>query len=64
MSVYSGHKRFYCLIYLTMTTPDGLNFGFYGPEVRISHDKTLLADPEWEQILEEALLYDGNQFYV
>jgi len=38
---YSGHKRFYCLIYQTVTTPDGLMFYLYGPEVGCRHDMTL-----------------------
>ena len=30
---YSGHKRFHCLIYQTVTKPYGLLFYMYGPEV-------------------------------
>eukprot|EP00171_Calliarthron_tuberculosum_P021462 IDg21462t1 len=30
-SVYSGHKRMHCLVYQTITTPDGLIFHMYGP---------------------------------
>ena len=40
-SVYSGHKRFHCLIYQTITTPDGLIFSMYSPEVGRRHDMTL-----------------------
>lgn len=32
-SCYSGQKRAHCLIYQTITTPDGLVFYMYGPEV-------------------------------
>lgn len=38
---YSGHKRFHCFIYKTVTPPDGLMFHVYGPEVGRGHDMTL-----------------------
>lgn len=31
-TVYSGHKRFHCLIYQTITTPDGLLFYLMAPK--------------------------------
>lgn len=31
-SVYSGNKRMHCLIYQTMTTPDGLIFAVHGTQ--------------------------------
>lgn len=37
-----GHERFHFLISQTVTTPDGLNFNLYGPEVGRLHDVTLL----------------------
>lgn len=30
---YSVHKRMHCLVYQTLTTPDGLIFHLYGPHV-------------------------------
>eukprot|EP00171_Calliarthron_tuberculosum_P004305 IDg4305t1 len=30
-AVFSGHKRFHCLMYQTITTPDGLIFNLFGP---------------------------------
>lgn len=38
---YSGHKRFNCLIYQKRTTPGGLIFSLFGPEVGRRHDMTL-----------------------
>ena len=40
-SVYSGHKRFHCLICQSITTPDGLMMHLFGPEVGRRHDLTL-----------------------
>lgn len=37
---YSGHKRFICLIYQSVTIPDGLMYHLYGPEVGRRHDMT------------------------
>ena len=38
---YSVQKRVHCLIYQTITTPDGLMFYLYGAEVGSCHDMTL-----------------------
>lgn len=38
---YSGHKRFHCLLNQSVTTPDGLMFHLYGPEIGRRHDMTL-----------------------
>lgn len=62
--VYSGHKRFHCLIYQTMTTPDGLVFALYGPEEGRRHDLTLLRKSGWNERLQEALLIDGEYYYI
>lgn len=40
-SAYSGHNRFHCLIYQIITTPDGLIFHIYGPDVGQRHYTTL-----------------------
>lgn len=63
-AVYSGHKRIHCLIYQTVTTPDGLMFGMYGPVEGRRHDLTLLRESRWDDIWREALFIDGEWFYV
>ena len=63
-SCYSGHKRFHCLIYQTITTPDGLIFSLYGPQVGRRHDLTLLRESGIEQKLESCLLLSDRQFYI
>lgn len=40
-SCYSGHKRFHCLIYQTITTPDGIIYNFYGSHEGIRNDMEL-----------------------
>lgn len=63
-SCYSGHKRFHCLIYQTITTPDGLMFALFGPELGRRHDLTLYRESGWEPIMENFLHIDGVQFYI
>lgn len=63
-SVYSGHKRMHCLIYQNLTTPDGLMFALYGPEVGRRHDLTLLRNSNWNEILHNSLLIEGNWYYI
>lgn len=50
-SFYSGHKRFHCLTYQTMTTPDELISGLYGPIVGQRHDLTVLRNSWWKTIV-------------
>ena len=61
---YSGHKRFHCLVYQTITTPDGLLFSLYGPEESRRHDMTLLHNSGISKALSSCLLINGRQFYV
>lgn len=61
-STYSGHKRIHCLIYQTMTTPDGLMFYMYGPEVGRRHDMTLYRESRLGEVLEAVMVIDGKQF--
>lgn len=63
-AVYSGHKRFHCLVYQSITTPDGLIFHMYGPEVGRRHDITLYRDSNIDAALQEALEIDLEQFYI
>lgn len=37
----SGYKRFHCLLYKSISTPDGLMFHIYRPEVGHRHDMAL-----------------------
>ena len=59
---YSGHKRFHCLIYQTITTPDGLMFYLYGPEVGRRHDMTLYKESNLEADLQENMIVDRTQY--
>lgn len=61
---YSGHKRMHCLIYQTVTTPDGLMFYMYGPEVGRRHDMTLYRESRLGEVLETVLVIDGKQFCI
>lgn len=63
-SCYSGHKRFHCLVYQSITTPDGLIFHMYGPEVGRRHDMTLYQDSGIDLILQQHMVMDGRQFYL
>lgn len=47
-----------CLIYQTITTPDGLVFASYGPEVERHHNFTLYRDSRWDGELENFMLID------
>lgn len=61
-SSYSGHKRFHCLIYQNVTTPDGLMFYMYGPEVGRRHDMTLYRESGLGEVLEAVLVINGKQY--
>lgn len=63
-AVFSGHKRMHCLIYQTISTPDGLMFSLFGPLEGRRHDLTLLRQSDWEQILSNTLTIDGRQYYI
>ena len=63
-SVYSGHKRFYCLIYQTITTPDGLVFNLFGPVEGRRHEMTLYRMSGMEKHLSSSLEIDGKQYFT
>ncbi len=42
-ATYSGHKRFNCLKFQAVTTPDGLALYFYGPVEGRTHDVHMLS---------------------
>jgi DDE superfamily endonuclease len=48
---YSGHKRFHCFSYQTITLPDGLIFSVYGPEDGRRHDITLYSKRNMDEKL-------------
>ena len=57
---YSGHKRFHCLVYQTISTSDGLIFSLYGPEEGRKHDMTLLHNSGISEALSSCLLINGS----
>ncbi|PXF47633.1 hypothetical protein BWQ96_02612 [Gracilariopsis chorda] len=63
-SCFSGHTRKHCLKYLTISTPDGLIFYLYGPEVGRRHDMTVMRRSDIESNMESSLVIEGTQYYV
>lgn len=61
-SIYSEHKRFHFLMYVTITIPEGLLFALYGLDERPFTDLTILLESWWERMLEETLEMNGEQF--
>lgn len=63
-AVYSGHKRIHCLLFCTVTSPDGLIFYCEGPVEGRRHDLFLLNFTGLDDDLRSGLLIDGTQYYV
>jgi DDE superfamily endonuclease len=63
-AVYSGHKRFHCFSYKSITTPDCLLFNIYEPEDGRKHDMTVCNKSGIDEELSAALLVDGKQFCI
>ena len=63
-ATFSGHKRFHCLIYQTITTPDGLIFHLHGPEVKSRQDITLYRASGLDSILRDTLLIKQKQYAI
>lgn len=61
---YSGHKRFHCLIFQTVTTPGGLIFYLYGPLVGRMHNITLYQISGLDDGLGDGLNVDGVRYCV
>lgn len=61
---YSGHRRMHCLIYLTLSTPDGLIFPLHGPEVGERHDLTLYRESNRESTLQNYLNIEDEQYCI
>lgn len=53
-----------CLSFQTMKTPDGLMFSLYGPEVERRHDITLLRGSLINELVENCLNSDEQQYYI
>lgn len=54
----------HCLVYQTMTTPNGLIFHIYGPETGRCHDITFLRHDGIEDVLTVASTIDGVHHYL
>lgn len=63
-SCYSGHKRIHCLVFQTITTPDGLIFHLYGPVEGRRPDAYLYRESGVDLLLQQHLHIDGEQFYL
>eukprot|EP00171_Calliarthron_tuberculosum_P008950 IDg8950t1 len=62
--VYSGHKRFHCLTYQTVTTPDRLIFHIYGPIEGRRPDTYLYRKSGLEEHMKTKLIIEGTQHYI
>lgn len=60
----NGQKQIHCMMYRTISTLGGLMFALYGQEAGSFHDLTLYYNSGWDQILEQALLINGRQYYI
>lgn len=47
-----------------MTTPDGLIFNMYGPEVESRHEITLYTQSEIDEMLIDKMIIDNRQFHL
>ena len=63
-SCYFGHKRMHCLVYQTITTPDGLILHMYGPEEGRRHDLTHLRNCGTENISQDCLVVGNRQYSI
>jgi nuclease HARBI1 len=59
-ALFSGHKRYHCFSYQTITTPDGLVFHMYGPEEGRRHDTTPYRKSDMNLHLSESLTINGD----
>lgn len=63
-SCYSGHKRFHCLTYQTITTPDGLIFHLFGPVEGRKPDAYMYSESGMDDMLRENTTIEGTQYYL
>ena len=52
-AVYNGWKRYHCLKYQAIVTPDGLISHLYGPVPGIQHDSLLWQESGMQQVIEQ-----------
>lgn len=58
------YKWVHCLLYLAITTPDGLILYMYGPEEGLRHDITLYRKSNLDVIMEQGFMIAGDQYYA
>ena len=63
-SCYSGQKRFHCLAYWTITTPDGLLFHLYGPIAGRHSDAYMYRESEMDYYLRDHIFVHATQYYL
>jgi hypothetical protein len=60
--LYSGHKRDHGLKYLHFTSPDGLTYLLYGPDVAPTHDSTALYDSKYLDAMSAICDAQGKEY--
>ena len=63
-SAYSGHKRYHCPLYQTVSTTDGLIFHLYEPIEGRKPDSYLYRMSSLEEELKEHPFIEGVQYYL
>lgn len=61
---YSGNKRRHAVKFQNVVTPDGIFFHLFGPWEGRRHDMTLYWESGLDDVLPEALIVNGDQYYV
>lgn len=59
---YSGHKTFYCLIFLTVTTRDGPVFNLYEPGMKRRQDLSLFRQGSIREHLKSNFISNGTDY--
>ena len=62
--MYSGRKRFHCLKFQSVTTPNGLIGHMFGPIVGRRHDTFMLSVSGLQQKLANITKHDGSQCVI
>eukprot|EP00171_Calliarthron_tuberculosum_P007193 IDg7193t1 len=63
-SMYSGHKRFHCLAFQTVTCPEGLIIHMYGPAESRKPDLVLYTRSALDTELHSHMLIEGKQYGI
>lgn len=58
------YKRMYCLIYQTVSKPEGLIFSAYGPVEGRRHNLTLIRMSGFKDALTSRMNVNGRQFHI